>query len=102
MVIMTQNKGGAYIVAELDGSVWHKKIRAFQLVPYFACHKIDLPGGIENFINVAKKTLDELRESKETEKSQLDIWFENVRHIPLDSDKTHLGDGLDLGEDTEN
>ena len=90
MVVMTWNQGGAYIVAELDGSVWHEKVGAFRLVPYFAWHKIDLPGRIENFVDIAKKTLDELRDSGKTGESQPDIWFENIRHAHLDDSEMYL------------
>ena len=95
MVVVTRNKGGAYIVAELDGSVWHEKIGAFRLVPYFARHEIYLPEGIEAFVDIAKKTLDELRESDETGKPQPDIWFENVRHAPQEESTTHLDEDFD-------
>jgi len=101
MVVITRNKGGVYIVAEMDGSVWHEKVGAFRLVLYFARHKIYLPRGIEEFVDIAKKTLDELKESDDTEKSQPDIWFENVRHIPLDKNKTHLpGRGCMLNQNS--
>lgn len=79
MVVMTRNKGGAYIVTELDRSVWHKKIGAFRLVPYFAWHKIDLSGGIDEFIDIAKKMLTDLWQSEETgKKHQPDIWLDDV------------------------
>jgi len=90
MVVVTRNRGGAYIVSELDGSVWHEKIGAFRILPYFARHEIDLPDGIENFVDIAKKTLDKLRESDETDKSRPDIWFENVGHSPLDNNEIRL------------
>jgi hypothetical protein len=98
MVVVTRNKGGAYIVAELDGSVWHEKIGAFRLVPYFARHEIDLPEGVENFVDIAKRTLDELKESNETGTSQPDIWFENAKHVPLDVNDTN-GNDLDLDKE---
>ena len=101
MVVVTRNRGGAYIVAELDGSVWHEKIGAFRLVPYFARHEIDLPGGIEAFVDIAKKTIDDLKESNETDKSQPDIWFEHIRHVPQESDGTHLDDDPGLVEESE-
>ena len=99
MVVITRNKGGAYIVAELDGSVWHEKIGAFRLVPYFARHEIDLPGGIDAFVDIAEKTLKDLRESDETGKSQPDIWFEHVRHAPSNDGDPDQDDGLDSGEE---
>ena len=85
------------MVAELDGSVWHEKIGAFRLVPYFVQQEINLPGGIEDFVNVARKTLDKLRESSETDKSQPDIWFENVKHVP--PDEGDPDNDMDMGED---
>ena len=45
--------------------------------------------------------MDELKESDNTEKSQPDIWLENVRHIPLDKNNTHLDDESDLAEATD-
>ena len=99
MVVVTQNWGGVYIVAELDGSVWHKKVGAFRLVLYFAWHEIDLPGGIKNFVDIAKKTLDKLRDSGETEESQPDIWFENVRHACLDDSKMYLDEDMAMDEE---
>ena len=100
MVVITRNKGGAYIVAELDGSVWHEKIGAFRLVPYFARHEIDLPGGVEDFVDITKRTLDELKESIEMGNSQPDIWFENVRPVPLDGESTHQEDDVDFDNET--
>jgi len=101
MVIMTRNKGGAYIVAELDGSVWPEKVSAFRLVPYFACHKIDLPGGIEGFMDITQKTLAELRNSDETNRSQADIWFENVRHALLNENSAYLDEDRFIEIDNE-
>ena len=95
MVIMTRNKGEAYIVAELDGFVWHKKVGAFRLIPYFVQHEIDLPGGIEEFIDISQRPLKELEDSGEVAQPQPDIWFEHVKHIPVEGSKTDLDQCLD-------
>ncbi|KNZ81588.1 hypothetical protein J132_11349, partial [Termitomyces sp. J132] len=34
MVVITKTRGGNYIVAELDGSVWQTRIAALRVVPY--------------------------------------------------------------------
>lgn len=42
-VVVRKTKGGAYIIAELDGSVLHHKVAAFRLIPYFPRSEISIP-----------------------------------------------------------
>ncbi|KAI0323373.1 hypothetical protein GY45DRAFT_1264682, partial [Cubamyces sp. BRFM 1775] len=41
-VVLARNRGGAYIVCELDGAVLDRPIAAFRLVPYLARTHVDL------------------------------------------------------------
>ncbi|KNZ71346.1 hypothetical protein J132_00009, partial [Termitomyces sp. J132] len=43
LVVISRNRGGAYILCELDGSVLHRPVAAFRLVPYFAREHIAVP-----------------------------------------------------------
>jgi len=43
LVVVSRNKGGAYILCELDGSVLHQPVAAFRLLPYLARRNIALP-----------------------------------------------------------
>ncbi|KNZ75943.1 hypothetical protein J132_00691 [Termitomyces sp. J132] len=43
LVVISRNRGGAYIVCELDGSILHRPVAAFCLVPYFTREHITVP-----------------------------------------------------------
>jgi hypothetical protein len=43
LIVVSRNKGGAYIVCELDGSVLHRPIAAFRLIPYLPRKSIPIP-----------------------------------------------------------
>ncbi|KAG6897232.1 hypothetical protein C0993_007654 [Termitomyces sp. T159_Od127] len=47
MVVIAKTKGGNYIVAELDGSVWQARVAAFRVVPYKAHKKLKLSESLE-------------------------------------------------------
>jgi hypothetical protein len=51
MIVISRNKGGAYIICDLDGTLLHAPVAAFRLVPYLARNKIDIPD-IEDHIDV--------------------------------------------------
>ena len=51
MIVVRENQGGSYILAELTGAVWHRKVAKFRVVPYFARNKIDLPEGIMSILD---------------------------------------------------
>lgn len=48
LIVIARNKGGAYILCELDGSVLDRPCAAFRLVPYLARRTIDMPEDFEN------------------------------------------------------
>ena len=43
IIVISRNRGGAYIVAELNGSLYDRPLAAFRLIPYFARSHIHLP-----------------------------------------------------------
>ena len=43
LVVVSRNRGGAYIVCELDGSVWDRPVAQFRVLPYKARRSIPLP-----------------------------------------------------------
>ncbi|KAF7299533.1 Integrase catalytic domain-containing protein [Mycena indigotica] len=58
-VVISRNRGGAYILAELDGSVFDRPTAAFRIIPYFAREKIELPP-LDDFLDVSTQRLREL------------------------------------------
>ena len=84
LVIVSRNKGGAYIVCELDGTVFDRPIAAFRLVPYHARKFIAIP---DIALDISTTRLREMEASEVTGSD--------------DEDDTDLGDAQDDGSDTE-
>ena len=76
LIVVSRNKGGAYILCELDGSVLQNPIAQFCVLPYFARKSIFLP---EGFINIGVDRLREMEEQDfvEGEEDLLDLPYEN-------------------------
>ena len=51
LVVVYRNKGGAYIICELNGSVFNRPIVAFQVIPYFVRKAIALPN-LSDFLDI--------------------------------------------------
>jgi hypothetical protein len=60
LIVVSRNYGGAYILAELDGTVLHRPIAAFCLLLYFARKSIPLP---PDFIDINDTRLREMEHS---------------------------------------
>ncbi len=62
MIVVSHNRGGAYIICDLDGTLVHAPIAAFRVVPYFVWKKIDAPD-LDQHIDVSVTRLCELKDS---------------------------------------
>ncbi|KIK64888.1 hypothetical protein GYMLUDRAFT_160552 [Collybiopsis luxurians FD-317 M1] len=61
LVVIRQNRGGAYIVAELDGTVWRRPVGAFRVLPYFSWLSLPLPD-LEDFLDLSTTELAQIDE----------------------------------------
>jgi hypothetical protein len=87
LIVLSRNKGGTYIIAELDGSVLNRPIAASRVIPYFARTKIDLPP-LDKLLDISKQRLQELQDSTEAD--------------PEDEDDGDSADPLPVAEDSQN
>ena len=62
LIVISRNKGGAYILAELDGSVLDRPIAAFRVIPYFSRSKIDIPP-LDELIDISNERLAQMENS---------------------------------------
>jgi hypothetical protein len=93
MIVISRNKGGAYIICNLDGTLAHAPIAAFRVVPYLARKSIDIPD-LEEHIDVSVAQLHELEYSTTADPDNPDS--DRIEEI-IESDNDY--DGGDGGED---
>lgn len=62
LIVISRNRGGAYILCELDGSVLHRPIAAFRVIPYFAREKLPIPD-LDELIDISTDRLRQLEDS---------------------------------------
>ena len=80
LLVIGRNKGGAYIIAELDGAVFDQPVAAFCVIPYFARTRLDIPP-LAELIDISDRRLAEMRES-----SVVDPDEEGDEEDPLEED----------------
>jgi hypothetical protein len=77
LIVVSRNYGSAYILSELDGTVLHRPIATFCLLPYFACKSIPLPPDI---IDIDDTRLQEMEHSVDADGDEEDTY-----HNPTDN-----------------
>src|SRR5882762_7134687 len=93
LVVISRNKGGAYIICELDGSVFDRPIATYRVIPYLARRSLTLPN-LDDFINIPRKRIDEMEEDA----------LEDLEDSPEEPDgyddgENHLEDSASLAKE---
>lgn len=97
MIVIRRTKGGAYILAEMDGSVLKEKVGAFRVLPHQARYgPIALPDNIHDLIDLSpdqlRKMVEEDIEQDEKWSSERDYIFDNAPNVrkPIYNDDGEL------------
>jgi hypothetical protein len=80
LVVVSRNRGGAYILCELDGTLSHSPFAAFRVLPYHAREHIEIPD-IEQHIDVTVTRLREMEAAYDPDPDDPDPG----EHSPQDS-----------------
>ncbi|KXN92023.1 hypothetical protein AN958_10353 [Leucoagaricus sp. SymC.cos] len=65
MVVIQQYRGGAFLLAELDGSIWINKVAAFRVVPYLAHMQIKFSTRIQEALDTTPEWLERQHDTDE-------------------------------------
>jgi len=65
MVVVRKLRGGAYILAELDGSVWQNRVAAFWIISYLPRKKIDFTREVQGLLDISEENLKKLAAERE-------------------------------------
>ena len=89
MIVIAQSRGGSYVIAEMDGSVFHQKVAKFRVIPYFARTKIELPKNFDELMGISKSTLEKIIEMDENEEEIInrDYSFEGINLADKENDE---------------
>ena len=84
MIVLSCNRGGAYIICDLDGTLSHAPVTAFRVVPYLARKNIEVPN-LEQHIDVSVNQLRELEWSITLDPDEQDVVGMVIEDIHSDS-----------------
>ncbi|THH06593.1 hypothetical protein EW146_g9565 [Bondarzewia mesenterica] len=83
LVVISRNLSGAYILCELDGSVYDCLVTAFHIIPYFARQSILLPD-LDQLPDISVQHLQELKASPTADPEALDDDLTTSQNEDLD------------------
>ena len=100
VVVICRNKGGAYVVCELDGTVYDRPVAAFRLLPYRARSQIPLPDDVLDIPPERLRAMQDDNSKGEDDHHHLVHDFVDMMDLP-DDDQRARTTAIDLDEDDE-
>jgi len=95
MIVVRENKGGSYILAEMTGAVWQQKVVRFRVVPYFARKQIPIPDRIMAMIDLNETELDQIEAQPDKEIPMgRDYLMDDVRMFESDEEEVDKEDNI--------
>jgi transposase InsO family protein len=89
LVVISRNKGGAYIICELNGSVFDRPVAAFRVIPYFARKSLTLPN-LDDFLDVSSDRLQEMESSDVSDPDSGDVDASSDIDVEIDEDRSSV------------
>lgn len=102
MVVVTRNRGGAYILAEMNGAVLQSPAAAYRVVPYHQRKAIVFTPKVRAKLDLGAEVLEKLRQSLNTGRVVEDYAFKNMpKTLTEDKDESERDSesGDESGED---
>src|SRR5258708_32983065 len=96
MIIVSRNKGGAYILCDLDGTLAHAPVATFRVVPYFVWKSLDIPD-IQQHIDVTVACLKQMERTPDADPDKV----EAVDEALADDDTSDGGEEAELASEEE-
>ena len=85
MIVVAENRGGLYILAEMTGAVWRQKVAKFRVVPYYARERLEIPQGILAIIDLDCEGLTKSLASPENDVHwDRDYLLDNIKMVDSD------------------
>jgi len=80
LIVVRRTKGGSYLLCEMNGAMWPKRVAAFRVLPYMPRKAIQHPRHIEDLIDMSKEELNELHAKAEEKDAAYgrDLQFDGV------------------------
>ena len=89
LIVISHNRGGAYIICELDGSVFDQPVATFRIIPYLARRSLTLPS-LQGFIDVLPEHLVDMEAEEDGDPQDI-----------IDSDDNSKNDQMSVTSDEE-